>query len=44
LARSNPVSIPESNWSANFAAARGDAPATLPHPDEIADLKPLGPR
>jgi DNA mismatch repair protein MutL len=36
------VSIPEPNWAANFAAARGDAPATLPHPDEIADLKPLG--
>jgi DNA mismatch repair protein MutL len=35
------VSIPEPNWAANFAA-RGDAPATLPHPDEIADLKPLG--
>jgi DNA mismatch repair protein MutL len=35
-------SIPEPNWAANFAAARGDAPATLPHPDEIADLKPLG--
>ena len=26
------VSIPEPNWAANFAAARGDAPATLPHP------------
>ncbi len=36
------VSIPEPNWAANFSAARGDAPATLPHPDEIADLKPLG--
>jgi DNA mismatch repair protein MutL len=36
------VSIPEPNWAANFAAGRGDAPATLPHPDEIADLKPLG--
>jgi DNA mismatch repair protein MutL len=30
------------NWAANFAAASGDAPAKLPHPDEIADLKPLG--
>jgi DNA mismatch repair protein MutL len=29
------------NWAANFAAA-SDAPARLPHPDEIADLKPLG--
>jgi DNA mismatch repair protein MutL len=32
----------EPNWAANFAAANGDAPARLPHPDEIADLKPLG--
>ncbi len=30
------------NWAANFAAANSDAPASLPHPDEIADLKPLG--
>jgi DNA mismatch repair protein MutL len=30
------------NWAANFAAASSDAPARLPHPDEIADLKPLG--
>jgi DNA mismatch repair protein MutL len=30
------------NWAANFAAANADAPARLPHPDEIADLKPLG--
>jgi DNA mismatch repair protein MutL len=30
------------NWAANFAAANGSAPATLPHPDQIADLKPLG--
>jgi len=29
------------NWAENFAAG-GDAPARLPHPDEIADLKPLG--
>jgi len=33
---------PASSWAANFAGANGDAPATLPHPDEIADLKPLG--
>jgi DNA mismatch repair protein MutL len=33
---------PAPNWAANFAGANGDAPATLPHPDEIADLKPLG--
>ncbi len=32
----------EPNWAANFAAANGDAPAKLPHPDEIVDLKPLG--
>jgi DNA mismatch repair protein MutL len=30
------------NWAADFAGANGDAPATLPHPDQIADLKPLG--
>ncbi len=33
---------PAPNWAANFAGANGDAPATLPHPDQIADLKPLG--
>src|SRR5262249_36264821 len=31
-----------STWAANFAAANSSAPATLPHPDQIADLKPLG--
>jgi DNA mismatch repair protein MutL len=30
------------NWAANLAPASGDAPATLPHPEQIADLKPLG--
>jgi DNA mismatch repair protein MutL len=30
------------NWMANLAGANGDARASLPHPDEIADLKPLG--
>jgi DNA mismatch repair protein MutL len=30
------------NWAANLAPASGDAPATLPRPDQIADLKPLG--
>jgi DNA mismatch repair protein MutL len=30
------------NWAANLAPAIGDAPATLPRPDQIADLKPLG--
>ena len=29
------------NWAANFSSA-ADAPGRLPHPDEIADLKPLG--
>jgi DNA mismatch repair protein MutL len=30
------------NWVANFARENGDAPAKLPRPDQIADLKPLG--
>ncbi len=30
------------NWAGNFATANSDAPARLPHPDEITDLKPLG--
>jgi DNA mismatch repair protein MutL len=30
------------NWAGNFASGNGSAPATLPHPDQIADLKPLG--
>jgi DNA mismatch repair protein MutL len=29
-------------WAADFAAANGDGPASLPHPDQISDLKPLG--
>src|SRR5882762_5518347 len=33
---------PVPNWAANFASGNGSAPATLPHPDQIADLKPLG--
>jgi DNA mismatch repair protein MutL len=43
-----PASLPasadhaDSSWAANFAAASTDSPARLPHPDEIADLKPLG--
>jgi len=32
----------EPNWAENFARASADAPATLPRPDQIADLKPLG--
>jgi DNA mismatch repair protein MutL len=37
-----PVAAAGPNWAANFAAANSDAPARLPHPDEITDLKPLG--
>jgi DNA mismatch repair protein MutL len=29
-------------WADNFARANADSPATLPRPDQIADLKPLG--
>jgi DNA mismatch repair protein MutL len=32
----------DSNWMANLAGANGDHPASLPHPEQIADLKPLG--
>jgi len=31
-----------STWAGNLAPASGDAPATLPRPEQIADLKPLG--
>ncbi len=31
-----------SNWAANLASPSPDAPATLPRPEQIADLKPLG--
>ena len=31
-----------STWVGNLAGANGDAPASLPLPDSIADLKPLG--
>ena len=34
--------VSSSNWAANFAPANAAAPATLPHPDQIIDLKPLG--
>src|ERR1700681_3608970 len=30
------------NWAANLAGPNGDAPARLPRPDQISDLKPLG--
>jgi DNA mismatch repair protein MutL len=32
----------EPNWAENFSRASADAPATLPRPEQIADLKPLG--
>jgi DNA mismatch repair protein MutL len=32
----------EPNWAENFSRGSVDAPATLPRPDQIADLKPLG--
>ena len=40
-----PGSVPvrrEPNWAENFAQNGADAPASLPQPDQIADLKPLG--
>jgi DNA mismatch repair protein MutL len=38
-----PAQVPAaSNWAANLASPSPGAPATLPCPDEIADLKPLG--
>jgi DNA mismatch repair protein MutL len=30
------------NWAENFSRTGTEAPATLPRPDQIADLKPLG--
>jgi DNA mismatch repair protein MutL len=33
---------PRANWVANLAAPNPEAPATLPRPDQIMDLKPLG--
>jgi len=37
-----PALIDEPNWAANFTGGNGYAPATLPRPEQIADLKPLG--
>jgi len=34
--------LASSNWAGNLAAPNASAPATLPRPDQIADLKPLG--
>ena len=36
------ASTPSSDWMGNLAGPNGDAPASLPRPDQIADLKPLG--
>ena len=33
---------PSYTWAGNFAPANAAAPASLPHPDQIRDLKPLG--
>jgi DNA mismatch repair protein MutL len=33
---------PDGNWAANLAAPNAHAPASLPRPEQIADLKPLG--
>jgi DNA mismatch repair protein MutL len=30
------------HWAADFAGTNGDAPASLPRPEQIMDLKPLG--
>jgi DNA mismatch repair protein MutL len=30
------------NWAENFSGTSGEAPAALPRPEHIADLKPLG--
>jgi DNA mismatch repair protein MutL len=35
-------SVAATTWMGNLASANGDQPASLPHPDQIADLKPLG--
>jgi DNA mismatch repair protein MutL len=36
------ASAPATAWAGNFAPANAAAPASLPHPDQIRDLKPLG--
>ncbi len=41
LDTTNTSELAPPNWAANFSTAT-DAPGRLPHPDEIADLKPLG--
>ena len=37
-----PRAVDASSWMGNLASGNGDAPASLPHPDQIADLKALG--
>jgi DNA mismatch repair protein MutL len=37
-----PAQDSPATWAANLAAPNSDAPATLPLPDQIMDLKPLG--
>jgi DNA mismatch repair protein MutL len=36
------TALAASNWAGNLAAPSASAPATLPRPEQIADLKPLG--
>src|SRR5436190_91335 len=42
LASAIAPAAPSSAWAGNFAPASAAAPASLPHPDQIRDLKPLG--
>jgi DNA mismatch repair protein MutL len=42
VASIDPPAASAPNWVANLAGANSDAPASLPLPDQIADLKPLG--
>ncbi|HWT89454.1 MAG TPA: DNA mismatch repair endonuclease MutL, partial [Candidatus Angelobacter sp.] len=42
LASAIAPAVPSSSWAGNFAPANAAAPASLPHPDQIRDLKPLG--
>jgi DNA mismatch repair protein MutL len=37
-----PAAPSASSWMGNLSGANRDAPASLPHPDQIVDLKPLG--
>jgi len=36
------TAAPAANWAENFSRGSTEAPATLPRPEQIADLKPLG--